>query len=639
MLRLFPIKSLQSEKECDMIQSKREIITSFEKGKMRMKRIRKALRSFKNQIVLSFILVSIIPLIGIGIWTYHNTSGIVNDNVESFTYGNLAQTSKTAAVSIEAYHDLLYQIFTDESIAALTDKICSEQDLAVSKNQLRRALRGYASSKPAIQSITVLTANGEAVFYDMITAATTKNSWLDEFWLSPQEIFDQISGTAGTVMYPTQYASTQGNSDYYLFHMANRIIDYKKVNKKNGVVIVSIDERMLNDICNEDTVRMEDGRYQNMNFIVDGEGTICSFDDPAQCGVKIWEKKDPSGEREEKVKSFLASEGYMASDHLAVQTYYDEKLDFTFVNASNQSAALGQLRQQRTIICLIVVLSAAALIIIIHFTVSHLTGSVYRVVSTMKHVEEGGLAQRIPDEKHMPTEIELIARQFNHMLSKVEKSMDKEREAVVRQKNAEIAALEAQINPHFLYNILDTINWMAIDREEYEISNTINSLAQILRYGLDKSNSMVEIRREVEWLRQYIFLQQTRLKNTFECQINTDPEVLGLHIHKLLFQPFVENAILHGFEGMTGTHILNISIGAQEECVQIRIQDNGKGMPQEMAGRFAAGEAVEDGERSHIGISNAIGRLKMYYDDRARVEINSSQGTGTEIIIWIPRME
>ena len=163
----------------------------------------------------------------------------------------------------------------------------------------------------------------------------------------------------------------------------------------------------------------------------------------------------------------------------------------------------------------------------------------------MKNVEEGGLAQRIPDEKRMPTEIELIARQFNHMLSKVEESMDKEREAVVRQKNAEIAALEAQINPHFLYNILDTINWMAIDKDEYEISNTINSLAQILRYGLDKSNSMVEIRREVEWLRQYIFLQQTRLKNTFECQINAEPGILGCRIHKLLFQPFVENAILH----------------------------------------------------------------------------------------------
>ena len=481
-----------------------------------MKRIRKAVRGFKTQIVLSFIIVSIIPLIGIGIWTYKNTSGIVKDNVKTFTYANLTQTSKTAAVSIEAYHALLYQIFTDENIVALTDKINSGQDLAVSKNQLRRALRGYASAKPDIQSITILTASGEAVFYDMITAATTKNSWLDGFRLSQREIFQQISGTAGTVMYSTQYATTQGNNDYYLFHMANRIIDYKKVKKRNGVVIVSIDERMLNDICNEDTVRMEDGRYQTMNFIADGEGRICSFDDPARCGTKLWGKKDTQEEKVRKAKQFLEAEGYMSGEHLAVQAYYDEKLDFTFVNASNQAATLSQLRQQRTIICLIVILSGAALVIIIHFTVAHLTGSIYRVVATMKNVEEGGLAQRIPDEKRMPTEIELIARQFNHMLSKVEESMDKEREAVVRQKNAEIAALEAQINPHFLYNILDTINWMAIDKDEYEISNTINSLAQILRYGLDKSNSMVEIRREVEWLRQYIFLQQTRLKNTIE---------------------------------------------------------------------------------------------------------------------------
>lgn len=604
-----------------------------------MKRIRKAVRGFKTQIVLSFIIVSIIPLIGIGIWTYKNTSGIVNDNVKTFTYANLTQTSKTAAVSIEAYHALLYQIFTDENIVALTDKINSGQDLAVSKNQLRRALRGYASAKPDIQSITILTASGEAVFYDMITAATTKNSWLDGFRLSQREIFQQISGTAGTVMYSTQYATTQGNNDYYLFHMANRIIDYKKVKKRNGVVIVSIDERMLNDICNEDTVRMEDGRYQTMNFIADGEGRICSFDDPARCGTKLWGKKDTQDEKVRKAKQFLEAEGYMSGEHLAVQAYYDEKLDFTFVNASNQAATLSQLRQQRAIICLIVILSGAALVIIIHFTVAHLTGSIYRVVATMKNVEEGGLAQRIPDEKRMPTEIELIARQFNHMLSKVEESMDKEREAVVRQKNAEIAALEAQINPHFLYNILDTINWMAIDKDEYEISNTINSLAQILRYGLDKSNSMVEIRREVEWLRQYIFLQQTRLKNTFECQINAEPGILGCRIHKLLFQPFVENAILHGFEGVNRTHILKISIDGDEDRIRIRIQDNGKGMPQEKADRLAAGETAEDQERTHIGVSNAIGRLKMYYEKEAQAEIKSCPGEGTEITLWIPRME
>ena len=604
-----------------------------------MKRIRKAVRGFKTQIVLSFIIVSIIPLIGIGIWTYKNTSGIVNDNVKTFTYANLTQTSKTAAVSIEAYHALLYQIFTDENIVALTDKINSGQDLAVSKNQLRRALRGYASAKPDIQSITILTASGEAVFYDMITAATTKNSWLDGFRLSQREIFQQISGTAGTVMYSTQYATTQGNNDYYLFHMANRIIDYKKVKKRNGVVIVSIDERMLNDICNEDTVRMEDGRYQTMNFIADGEGRICSFDDPARCGTKLWGKKDTQEEKVRKAKQFLEAEGYMSGEHLAVQAYYDEKLDFTFVNASNQAATLSQLRQQRTIICLIVILSGAALVIIIHFTVAHLTGSIYRVVATMKNVEEGGLAQRIPDEKRMPTEIELIARQFNHMLSKVEESMDKEREAVVRQKNAEIAALEAQINPHFLYNILDTINWMAIDKDEYEISNTINSLAQILRYGLDKSNSMVEIRREVEWLRQYIFLQQTRLKNTFECQINAEPGILGCRIHKLLFQPFVENAILHGFEGVNRTHILKISIDGDEDRIRIRIQDNGKGMPQEKADRLAAGETAEDQERTHIGVSNAIGRLKMYYEEEAQAEIKSCPGEGTEITLWIPWME
>ena len=117
------------------------------------------------------------------------------------------------------------------------------------------------------------------------------------------------------------------------------------------------------------------------------------------------------------------------------------------------------------------------------------------------------------------------------MMDELESSIKKEKEAYERQRNAEIAALEAQINPHFLYNTLDTINWMAIDRDEFEISNSITSLAAILRYGIDDSNAEVKIGREIEWLKQYLFLQQTRLKNAFECEINVSPEVVDWIIH------------------------------------------------------------------------------------------------------------
>src|SRR5690606_22009806 len=124
-------------------------------------------------------------------------------------------------------------------------------------------------------------------------------------------------------------------------------------------------------------------------------------------------------------------------------------------------------------------------------------------------------------------------------------------------------------NPHFLYNTLDTINWMAIEKNEFDISNAITSLATILRYAITNSNEMVTVRDEVEWLKKYIYLQQTRLKNTFRCEINVEPEALDFRIHKLLLQPFIENAVIHGFEGIKRENVLRIDMRMEDNFLRI----------------------------------------------------------------------
>src|SRR5699024_2954900 len=120
---------------------------------------------------------------------------------------------------------------------------------------------------------------------------------------------------------------------------------------------------------------------------------------------------------------------------------------------------------------------------------------------------------------------------------------------MIREKNAEIKSLEAQINPHFLYNTLDTINWMALDREEYTISKMLTSLASILRYSIHRSNTIVEIEEELEYLKKYIYLQQQRFDYSFLCTVEADENVRGCMIHKMLIQPFLENTLVHGFPG------------------------------------------------------------------------------------------
>ncbi len=223
------------------------------------------------------------------------------------------------------------------------------------------------------------------------------------------------------------------------------------------------------------------------------------------------------------------------------------------------------------------------------------------------------------------------------MLGKLGEAREKEKEAGEKQRVAEIKALEAQINPHFLYNTLDTINWMAIDKNEFNISNAITSLATILRYAITKSNEMVEVRDEVEWLKKYIYLQQTRLKNRFHCEVNVEPEVIDFKIHKLLLQPFIENAIVHGFEGMKREHILKINMSLEDGFLYISIKDNGKGIESSIVESFNDGEFQKSENSGHIGVENAISRLYMYYGEQTSVKFTSVLGEGTEVTILIPQ--
>jgi two-component system sensor histidine kinase YesM len=236
----------------------------------------------------------------------------------------------------------------------------------------------------------------------------------------------------------------------------------------------------------------------------------------------------------------------------------------------------------------------------------------------------------------MPLEIEEIAANFNSMIEKIEGLVHEVQAASTKQRNAEIAALEAQVNPHFLYNTLDTINWMAIDRNEFEISGAIGSLAEILRYGIGDSNGIVEIRREVEWLKHYVSLQQTRLKDAFDFRLEVDPTTLDCRIHKLLFQPFVENSILHGFRGVDKRRELTVSIGREGARVRVTIADNGRGIDEGTLRAIEAGAFTNESRKGHIGMSNAIGRIKMYYGSEATVDIESAPGEGTRISISYP---
>ncbi|TAH66563.1 MAG: sensor histidine kinase [Anaerolineaceae bacterium] len=590
--------------------------------------------SLQSKLIRMFLLTSAVPILFLSFFSYYNISNTLKKTTMEFSENNLRQTGKNLEIWLESYEDLLYQIYTDDDVVSLVDKLNNEEDVPVAKNQLRRYLRGLLNTKEYIRSITIITSEGVIITYDQLTPVTIENSWIDNFSLSPDEIYEEISSDNKTHVFPTEYGANFANNDYFLFHISHRIIDYKDLDKKSGVAIVSIDEKFLRNVClTQDELNEE---VNSFNFIVDNKGRIISYINQNSLLNQVTDEMASLEERQEDYMEFIVGEGLFEKEYISINTYRDGALQWDIVNVSNQRDTITKLGKQQEIDIIVSLLSLTVVIVLTVILSRQLSNSIKQVVSTMQVASSGNLKIRVKADKQMPIEVESIALQFNDMLGKLDDAMKKEKKAGERQRQAEIRALEAQINPHFLYNTLDTINWMAIDKNEFDISNAISSLAAILRHAIKNSNITVEIRDEVQWLKNYIYLQQTRLKNSFRCEINVDPEVLDCKIHKLLLQPFIENSIIHGFAWAKKEHILEIEFKLKGELVHITVKDNGKGIEPSLVESYNNEVSHMTEDDNHIGIRNAISRLHMYYGDKASVHVSSTLGEGTVITLLIP---
>lgn len=589
--------------------------------------------SLKGRMLSSFIITAVIPAALLIFFSYVNTFYIVKNNTENLLQSNLEQARSTLDVWIGSYEDILFQIYMNDEIVDMVDAINQGEDVSVNRAGLRSDLRGMFYSKEHIKCITVITDSGEIIFYDLLTGSATQTSWLANVGMSQEEIYDYLSRDNETHIIPTRYAGVYATDTYYLFHLGHRIIDYQNVNKQLGVVIVSVDEEMLREIYGN----ISGG--ENINFMVDTDGVMVSCQDQESLGDTVIEWSGDIDERRDRYREYMNAYAPVSFRNGEINVVYSDKFGADIVNVSSQADVVRSMNFQRGIILLVLGITVVVLFVLISTMTKNLMSSINRLVATMKRAEEGRLSVRMEVDEQTPTEILSIGKQFNHMMNELERSTEKEKQANERRRKAEISALEAQINPHFLYNTLDTINWMAIDRDEYEISNSITALAKILRYGIDDSDAEVEVEREVEWLKQYLFLQQNRFDNEFQCEISVSPEVRSWKIHKLLFQPFVENSVAHGFKTKKGLHILKVSVWPDGNELRIKIWDNGSGMSEELTDMINSGKYPTSEDKNCIGMENAITRIKMYYGEDARVSVDSRQGEFTCVDIRIPHAQ
>ena len=245
-----------------------------------------------------------------------------------------------------------------------------------------------------------------------------------------------------------------------------------------------------------------------------------------------------------------------------------------------------------------------------------------------------------PDDPSRYDEIDRLGITFEDMQHTIAGNLKSIVNLSVNEERLKYQLLQSQINPHFLYNVLDTINWMARKKGEDNICRMVTSISSLMRASISNKRSMVYIREEIKYVQDYLYIQETRYGDKFTSYIEVDERLNELEIPKMIIQTLVENAVVHGVENATWDCFLYVSGEITDGMAVFTVKDDGVGMSQEQLEKLMGTEEEPDHEaertHTHLGVYAVRKRLDYVYQNKARMSITSEPGKGTQVILEIP---
>lgn len=238
-------------------------------------------------------------------------------------------------------------------------------------------------------------------------------------------------------------------------------------------------------------------------------------------------------------------------------------------------------------------------------------------------------------------ELGLLTASFNRMTKRIKALVEENKKVERTKRKSELDALQAQINPHFLYNTLDSIVWMGEAGRSDEVVKMTSSLAKLFRISINKGKEYITLKQEIEHVESYLIIQQMRYGEQLEYTIDVDESLLNVRMIKILLQPIIENAIYHGIKKLPGNGLIQVRVSREGDMekhnyMHIEIQDNGMGMDQETIDKLLSGQISVESKGSGVGVYNVDQRIKLYYGEEYGLDIQSEVFEGTIITLRLP---
>ncbi len=256
--------------------------------------------------------------------------------------------------------------------------------------------------------------------------------------------------------------------------------------------------------------------------------------------------------------------------------------------------------------------------------IAAMTGAVHKVAAG-----DFSVRMQVPEEK----EFWELTSAFNQMGSEIQRLIHENYAITLKETQSQLAALNLQLNPHFLYNTLNVMNLIALENGQKELAQLIAALSRMLQYALKQSNGLVSLQEELDWLKSFLTVMEGRFEGMFQVEYDVAEDALHCDVPKLILQPIVENCFVHGYIGSIPHGLIKLSAHVDGQNLRLSVEDNGRGMDVEKVLR----EMRESPTDRHIGLSNAYQRMKLIYGEGADIHLDLSTQSGSRVTLVIPQ--
>lgn len=579
--------------------------------------LRNSFHSIHHRLFLLFLFCMSSILLIVSLLYYNRTTVQFHEKISDLSQKNVAQTADLFSLLYKGYDSLSKSLSNNFELIRLINETSTEPAVAyINEQTITNILGAIFYSRDDLVGIHVITDKGKIYNYgnymNVVDPEYMKEDWYHQlqassgkmFWLGVYEhsLIDQVE-------------------DSPVFAFGRQIYDLNE-HKPIGIVLYETNPKPVLDAL--DNVKL--GEHSQVYLMSQDGRFVSSAEDQEPDLTQL-----PSLQNSQNVVVEQTANRLLVASKLSFSGWWV----LSITPNRDLNVELVEMKRYLFIVFSILVLVSTLIASIVSRTISL---PLKKVIREMKQVEIGNFRGMVNVSSYQ--EINILVASFNRMVRRIEELIERVKLSSVSEKNAELHALQSQVNPHFLYNTLDMIYWMLDEEGNEQLGELVLSLSSMFRYSSHwEVDVEVTLREELEQIGHYLNIISIRLEGRLRIEINIDERWLEVRLPKMTVQPVIENAVKHGLESLDRQGILKVSILEETGVLNIVVQDNGKGMDAEKLNalvEFLDRPTTKENGKMGIGLQNLHRRLQHMFGESYGLVIRSLPGEGTEVAIMLP---